>query len=322
MAAKRPQLLTFNEPSAMRINRDLAEEIGLNESILLLQIEYLIAIAAHEREGKLWTYQSLAELHEIFPWWSPATISRTIKSLQGKELICVGNFNKKAYDRTQWYSLNPVGIDKLHSIAISQNAKWEVADTDAISQNDKWTFQNEKSILQNDDMDHVKMQNGSHQNETTIPKTSAKTSSEKVVEEQNKGGEETRDPVRAAATALCEIPYSAKGKQEQPMADLVAFFHEQQATPSTVSGFVGYWKSNANWIARNKRGAEIDAPYANQVAEHWQKYLTWLAAREKRQQQAVQPRQRTEPVPSAAEVAAGFRAMPTPDFVRHKQKRE
>ena len=133
----------------MRIDRDLAAEIGLNESILLLQLEYLISISSNERDGRLWTYQSLTNMQEVyFPWWSVMTIQRTIKSLEQKNLIIIGNFNKLGYDRTQWFALNEEGINSLHSVAI---------------------YQNDKSIYQNDVIDHNKMVNGSRQNDTTIP---------------------------------------------------------------------------------------------------------------------------------------------------------
>ena len=154
----RQRLLTFNDPHPMRIDRDLAAEIGLNESIVLLQIEYLISISSNERDGRLWTYQSLTDLRATyFSWWSIATISRILLSLQEKGLLLIGNYNKLGYDRTQWFALNEDSINLLHSVAISQN--------------EKWISQDAKSILQYSEMDHVKLQNGSLQNETTIPES-------------------------------------------------------------------------------------------------------------------------------------------------------
>ncbi len=158
---QRPRLLTFNDPHPMRIDRDLAKEIGLNESIVLLQLEYLISISGNERDGRMWTYQSLTDLHETyFPWWSLMTIQRTLKSLEKNGLIIVGNYNKLGYDRTQWFALNEEGINKLHSVAIYQN--------------DTSMYQNDKSIYQFVEMDHNKLINGSEQNDTTIPEITHK----------------------------------------------------------------------------------------------------------------------------------------------------
>lgn len=156
MARPRIRLLIPNDPHPMRIERDIAKEIGLNESIVLLQLEYLISISSNERDGRLWTYQTLHDLHEIyFPWWSVMTISRIVKTLEEKELIVIGHYNKLGYDRTQWYALNDVGIAKLSSVLMHSDA----------------IYQNDKSIYQNDDMEHNKMINGTQQIDTTIPKS-------------------------------------------------------------------------------------------------------------------------------------------------------
>jgi hypothetical protein len=170
---QRMRLLTFNDPHPMRIDRDLAAEIGLNESIVLLQLEYLISISSNEREGRLWTYQSLTDLKEVyFPWWSVMTIQRIVKSLEEKRLLLIGNFNKLGYDRTQWFALNEEGINSLHSVAI---------------------YQNDKSIYQNGEMDHNKMINGFIQNDTTIPEITHEIT-------QKNTGDGARAKKRAAPT--------------------------------------------------------------------------------------------------------------------------
>ena len=153
-------LFVLNEPYVLRVSPALAKEIGLNESILFLQIEYLIRISnTEEIEGKSWTYQSLQKMHdEYFPWWSISTISRIAQSLQEMELIHIGNFNRRAYDRTQWYALNEVEINRLKSVKINE----------AILQNEKWNTSNCK-------MDDRKLQNDILQNERPIPKTPTET---------------------------------------------------------------------------------------------------------------------------------------------------
>jgi hypothetical protein len=136
----------------------LALELGLNESIMLLQIEYLISISGHERDGKRWTFQTLEDLKEkYFRWWSIATISRTLKNLEDAQLVHISNFNKRKSDRTHWFALNLEGIDKLKSVNIFQIEK-------SISQNATSILQDEKSILQF---------------ETTLPETSTEITTEK-----------------------------------------------------------------------------------------------------------------------------------------------
>ncbi len=94
-------------------------EIGFNESLVLLQLEFLISISDHVIDGQVWTYQSYQDLKDrYFPWWSIATISRTMKSLEEKGLIISGNFNRAGFDRTQWYALNEEGLRSLESIRL------------------------------------------------------------------------------------------------------------------------------------------------------------------------------------------------------------
>jgi len=94
----------------------LAVEIGFNESLLLLQLDFLIAISNHEQEGQRWTYQSVTDIQKMFPFWSRATINRVIKSLENRGLINVSNFNRKKYDKTRWFAINIEEAEKLTSI--------------------------------------------------------------------------------------------------------------------------------------------------------------------------------------------------------------
>lgn len=127
---KKPALLILNDPHSLRICGELAEEIGFQSSVVLLQLEYLIRISTtKEYEGNIWTYQSLADLKcGYFPWWKESTILRILDALFDKKLILYGNFNKNKQDRTRWYALNWPEIAKLTSVkvdeSILQNAKW------------------------------------------------------------------------------------------------------------------------------------------------------------------------------------------------------
>jgi hypothetical protein len=97
----------------VRLNPTLANKIGLNESILLLQLEFWISITDHEYEGKRWTYQTVDNLQKFFSFWSEKTIRRAINSLKKQKLIYTGNHNKKGYDKTRWFALNLENCNKL-----------------------------------------------------------------------------------------------------------------------------------------------------------------------------------------------------------------
>lgn len=165
MANLKPAIFTPNNPTAPRICPELAVEIGLNESLILLQLEFWIRLSGSiQKDGRYWIYESLTDFQGIFSFWSLSTINRAILSLEEKKLICIGNFNKYKYDRTRWFCLNSTGIKELKTVCLI----------------DDWAFQNESSICQNDKRS---MQNETRpsQNDTTIPDLSPDLSPENTV---------------------------------------------------------------------------------------------------------------------------------------------
>ena len=98
----------------------LATEIGLNEAIILQQMHYWINKSNHIHDNKRWIYNSYKEWEQHFPFWSNATIRRTISSLEKQELVLVGNYNKAGFDKTKWYSIN---YSKLEGVSkrVAQN---------------------------------------------------------------------------------------------------------------------------------------------------------------------------------------------------------
>jgi len=163
---KHPRLLTLNDPHAMRINAALASEIGLNESIVLLQIEFLISISKHERDGRMWTYQSTRDLQEnYFSWWSTATINRAIVNLEERGLIIIGNYNRHKYDRTRWFALNAEGINALKSVRLI-----EIEPVGPICDG-------EADTPTHDETPSTQNETRSTQNEPTIPETTPETTS-------------------------------------------------------------------------------------------------------------------------------------------------
>lgn len=112
------------DPTVLRILPGLAEEIGLNESIVLLQIDYWIRHSDNVRDGRRWTYQSSRDMQQkAFKWWGKRTIQRTVRSLEAQKLIFVTDkYNKHKYDRTPWFALNPEGFEQLASVELKHVA--------------------------------------------------------------------------------------------------------------------------------------------------------------------------------------------------------
>ena|SRR5215212_7683953 len=143
---ERNRLFDFEGQRLTVLCPKLAEEIGLNESLLLLQLDFLIAISNHEREGQRWTYQSVTDIKKIFPFWSRATINRVIKSLEKRGLINVSNFNRKKYDKTRWFAINIGEAEKLKSIKVVKPEQWLVQNGLCLAQIETHSDLNETTI--------------------------------------------------------------------------------------------------------------------------------------------------------------------------------
>lgn len=144
----------------------LAELIGLNEAIILQQVHYWVSINKkvknNMRDGEYWTYNTFLEWQEQFPFWSLNTIKRTIASLEKRNLLIVGNFNKMKIDRTKWYRIN---YKELQALQISP-------------------------LTQNEPMDDPKWDNGLAQNGSTNTRDYTKTKTDSI------GANETSDSLK------------------------------------------------------------------------------------------------------------------------------
>lgn len=112
----KPRISIVHNTTVERIVPELAVAIGLNESIVLLQIDFWIGQVPPEnyKDGKWWTFQSIRDMQKkAFPYWGVATVSRTITSLKERGYIFTGNYNKRKKDTTQWFALN---IEKLQEL--------------------------------------------------------------------------------------------------------------------------------------------------------------------------------------------------------------
>lgn len=114
------RLFVLNDSHAPRLSPALAQEIGLNESILFLQLEFLIAVHGSLVTGRRWVRMSVRDLEREFPFWSYSTINRAVQSLESRGLITVENFNRRNYDKTRWFSIDLDAAAGLQSIAVKR----------------------------------------------------------------------------------------------------------------------------------------------------------------------------------------------------------
>ncbi len=115
----------------------LAAEIGLNEAIVLQQMHYWLKKSNHNYDGRRWIYNSYKEWEQHFPFWSNATIRRTISSLEKQELLFVGNYNKAGFDNTKWYSIDYFKLEGV-SKRLAQNEQTTCSKrADGVAQNEQ-----------------------------------------------------------------------------------------------------------------------------------------------------------------------------------------
>lgn len=90
------------------VNTVLAQRIGLNESIVLQQLNYWLKKDASgiEHEGRRWVYNTYAEWVMQFPFWSESQVKRIFTSLRNLGVIEVKQIRASQHDRTNYYTVN------------------------------------------------------------------------------------------------------------------------------------------------------------------------------------------------------------------------
>jgi len=120
----------------------LAVKVGLNQAIVLQQIHYWLKHyqekaktdakerRRHYHDGRWWVFNTYKGWKDNFPFWSTHTIRRAIDSLREQGLILIGRYNAKAYDKTNWYTIDYDRLSKMDNGATVQNGQMEAAKMD------------------------------------------------------------------------------------------------------------------------------------------------------------------------------------------------
>jgi hypothetical protein len=269
-----------------RLSPALAAEIGLTESLLLLQFEYWIDKGGHLREDRMWTKQSLGDLQAQFPFVSEQTINRAIHQLIKLKLIEVtSKYNRWKRDRSRWFSINETGCQALKSIkvlrvTVSQNEK-------AISQNEPTLPQTTAQKIQLSRDDALTGEDRSRDRDAEI---------DDMFEQWAFGVEDqlaqqpvlspvflpkvrkplSSDPIPSNLHGtLYRICYMAETKQEAlllnatqrgKVANALGMLRDAKADFNRLALFEQWWESN--WRSSDKSGT-YQAPRPEQIVELW-----------------------------------------------------
>lgn len=97
------------QPEQFKFNTQDSIDYGVSEAVVLFNIRYWVKANKEKginfHQGEYWTYNSYSKYTEVFPMFSEKQIRRILISLIKQGAIIDGNFNKKGYDKTKWYTL-------------------------------------------------------------------------------------------------------------------------------------------------------------------------------------------------------------------------
>lgn len=167
--------MTLLNSHALVLDKKLAVVLGLNEALVLQQMDYWLGINKKKNrnfhEGRYWTYNTINNWQEEFPFWSKSTIKRIFKKLRKMNLLETENFNVYQMDRTLWYTIN---YEKLEELCNSEISSIDFTEEDAEDKN-----QNNQPI-RSDKENHNSQNKPMEKSKETLPlpENSTKTSTE------------------------------------------------------------------------------------------------------------------------------------------------
>lgn len=228
--------LLINEP-ALQVLPSLAVVVGLNEAIILQQVQYWMTNGktGHVKDGRKWIYNSYEEWQQQFPFWSLNTIRRAIDNLEKKGVLMVDAFNQSAFDRTRWYSID---YDKLNSLPLKDgesksNKRAQSPKLGTSKRPTKTVSKVGNGTAQNGQIEQANL--GKSLPETTIPET---TSENPIIQHPSPNGSDADAPASKSSDLKtgAEITQNGKvlGRIGEPLPEAAkALIHK----PDSVEAF-------------------------------------------------------------------------------------
>jgi hypothetical protein len=97
--------------SPLMFDPRLAVAIGLNEAIVVGALQRMEVGAKPDAQGHRWVRCSVEQWRQEFPFWSPETIARALKSLRTRGLVVAERRSDDAFDRALSYRIDPQAVD-------------------------------------------------------------------------------------------------------------------------------------------------------------------------------------------------------------------
>ncbi|MCD8491553.1 MAG: hypothetical protein LRY51_06455 [Geovibrio sp.] len=101
------------------VSPTLAKLIGFNEALVLQKVHFWLKHTDNVRDGQKWVYNTYAEWHKQFPFWSDMTIRRTFTNLEKKQFfVSTTKYNKSHINKTKWYTINYEKLSETTGISV------------------------------------------------------------------------------------------------------------------------------------------------------------------------------------------------------------
>jgi len=101
------------------VSPTLAKLIGFNEALVLQKVHFWLKHTDNVRDGQKWVYNTYAEWHKQFPFWSDMTIRRTFTNLEKQQFfVSATKYNKSHINKTKWYTINYEKLSETTGISV------------------------------------------------------------------------------------------------------------------------------------------------------------------------------------------------------------
>jgi hypothetical protein len=248
-----------NDSMPLVVDPEIAEKIGLNESIIIRQIHYWLLKNEENQKnfykGKFWCYNSLQEWQKTFTFWSESTIKRTFNSLEKLGLIIITKNPNNGFDKTNWYTIKYdiyAGLFDQVKMTSSIGSKW----SDREGQNDPMYNYTE-----------------------TTTETTTESSSRQTFFEKNENSEQGATVPTSKSNGISPTPYQAVHEPKQStnpnnsIDPLIAKIKETEDWGATSQ----FWFSILKAVRRKPENDQLD--FIGYVLEEKREHTEFMTAK-------------------------------------------
>lgn len=223
---------------------EVAKEVGVKCAVLFSHIAYWVEQNERNKtnlkDGKYWTYNTMAAFQDMFPYMSYNQIRRGIEKLRQEGFIVTRNYGKR--DKTLWYTLGDKGIAyrRLQYMRISDvDGQWQKCQMQ-LAKMPNANGKNAKSTI---------ITNNNTYNNTDTPRNGKDYKDvDKVIEEYNRICKSLPKCVRATKKRRDKIATRLK---EYTVEDFITAF-EMSERSEFLSGRRTKWKASLDWFIQNE----------------------------------------------------------------------